>query len=357
MPEHLSNSPNLRHPSELKNVFGKVNDLTRHRFNIEQTPGFETHFIPYRPFELYDRQQRLAIEVGGAADGRTIITIPGMPGSRIRPKPNLNNLKDKGIRLVSLDLPGYGFSDPLAVYGPSNTPRLIKEILNYLEFDYTNSIDIIGGSGGGPHALACSTLDVVNSVVVMASLAPRWAFGLDWYDGMCDSNKNIFSALLDLDTANKKAAWDLRQEIKYHLEQLTEDMRQRPTAIYDDEHGEDGHKKEDLSHKMVGALALQAALRSGLHPWLQQILSCNDWGFDPSDIGEYREQNRKPNLLICSTADDVFAPPQHSVYLQKATRGEHAILEGSHFSIIEAQEQALDWCMEKFGSLNEKCTA
>src|SRR5262245_29221639 len=47
----------------------------------------------------------------------------------------------------------------------------------------------MGGSGGGPHALACAArLDAAAAVLVIAGVAPPDADGLDWMAGMGEDN-------------------------------------------------------------------------------------------------------------------------------------------------------------------------
>jgi pimeloyl-ACP methyl ester carboxylesterase len=49
---------------------------------------------------------------------------------------------------------------------------------------------VVGRSGGGPHALACAALlpERTTKAAVLAGIAPREAEGLDWLDGMTESN-------------------------------------------------------------------------------------------------------------------------------------------------------------------------
>src|SRR5262249_59076209 len=54
---------------------------------------------------------------------------------------------------------------------------------------------VVGGSGGGPHALACAArLAAAAAVLVLACPAPYDAGGLDWMAGMGGDNITEFSA-------------------------------------------------------------------------------------------------------------------------------------------------------------------
>ena len=54
----------------------------------------------------------------------------------------------------------------------------------------------VGGSGGGPHALACAALlpDRVIAAATIAGVAPYDAAGLDWLEGMGEENLEEFAA-------------------------------------------------------------------------------------------------------------------------------------------------------------------
>ena len=71
---------------------------------------------------------------------------------------------------------------------------------------------VVGGSGGGPHALAVGALaaDRCSRVTAVVSLAPFEADGLDWYAGMDPENVRRFRAAeRGVDAAREELGPDL----------------------------------------------------------------------------------------------------------------------------------------------------
>ena len=80
---------------------------------------------------------------------------------------------------------------------------------------------VTGGSGGGPHALACAALfgDRALSFLAAVSIAPYGADGLDWLDGMTAGNVEEFEAALAGEAAIRAVA---ERERATTLERLAE---------------------------------------------------------------------------------------------------------------------------------------
>jgi len=93
----------------------------------------------------------------GDQNGKAVIILHGIPGSRLENALFDDNAKDLGIRIIGIDRPGIGWSSP--------DPRPLKErkvldhakdveaLAEHLRLD---SYAVIGVSGGGPYALACA---------------------------------------------------------------------------------------------------------------------------------------------------------------------------------------------------------
>ena len=76
------------------------------------------------------------------------------------------------------------------------------DIADHLGLD---TFGVVGRSGGGPHALACAAFiggNRLRSVAVLVGLAPSDAIGLNWFEGMTESNVQDYElAELDGDDA------------------------------------------------------------------------------------------------------------------------------------------------------------
>jgi pimeloyl-ACP methyl ester carboxylesterase len=137
----------------------------------------------------------LKVTEGGDPKGWPIIVHHGTPlSSRLYPG-HVLLARDRGIRLISYDRPGYGESDALPgrrVADAATDVSIIADALGISRFA------VWGHSGGGSHALACAALlpGRVSAAAASAGVAPYGAKGLDWLEGMGSANLDEFSAAL-----------------------------------------------------------------------------------------------------------------------------------------------------------------
>jgi pimeloyl-ACP methyl ester carboxylesterase len=94
----------------------------------------------------------------GARSGFPMLALHGTPGSRIWFKDDDDTSKELGIRLITVDRPGYGISDEKKGRKISDFNHDIDQLVNHLDL---NHFSIFGVSGGGPYALSYATM--VNS--------------------------------------------------------------------------------------------------------------------------------------------------------------------------------------------------
>src|SRR5215218_8504513 len=142
----------------------------------------------------------LAAAEWGDPDGIPFIAIHGTPGGRIGWHKDPNIYRRFGLRRITYDRPGYGES----TRHPGR--RVIDAVSDVEQLTSALGIDrflVSGGSGGGPHALACAALlpDRVLKCHAGVSVAPFDAEGLDWLDGMTEGNVKEFGAALEGEAA------------------------------------------------------------------------------------------------------------------------------------------------------------
>src|SRR5262245_41182118 len=94
----------------------------------------------------------LAFAEWGDRSGRPVLLFHGMPGSRLL-CPDLGATETAGVRLITLDRPGYGRSGPHQGRTLLDSANDVRELADHLSLAH---VSIIGWSSGGPHALACA---------------------------------------------------------------------------------------------------------------------------------------------------------------------------------------------------------
>ncbi len=138
----------------------------------------------------------LRVVVTGQLDGLPIVMSGGGASSILIYPPWVEDAREKGIRLINYERPGYGKSTPQPGRNVADCADDVVAIARYLGLD---RLGIWGGSAGGPHALACAALlpDLVVAAVVFCSTAPYPAEGLDWFAEMGEGNVEEFKAAIE----------------------------------------------------------------------------------------------------------------------------------------------------------------
>ena len=275
----------------------------------------------------------LTVEVSGAPDGMPVFLLHGTPGSRNGPKPRNTVLYRIGVRLITYDRPGYGGSTRLPGRLVAHAAADVATIADRLDLD---RFAVVGRSGGGPHALACSALlpDRVIRAAVLVGLAPSNAEGLDWYEGMSADNVREYS------TADQDAA-ELMEELTERAaatvadpESLLEDLRSQMLKP-------DLDFVQSVDYRRLLAASYAEALRAGPYGWIDDALAFrHEWGFDLKTI-------TRP-VLLWHGADDTFSPTGHSVWLAGQIPGAEVrvVTHTAHFGALEELPRILNWLMD-----------
>ena len=109
---------------------------------------------------------------GGA--GRTVVLCHAAPGSAAF-DPDPAQTQARGIRLLALDRPGYGRSDPLPAAEWLSVAAAADDVAAALDQAGVKQAGVAGWSAGGRVALALAARrpDLVDRVVVLATPAPN----------------------------------------------------------------------------------------------------------------------------------------------------------------------------------------
>lgn len=107
----------------------------------------------------------------GDPDGTPAFYFHGFPGSRLEARLIDGTARNRGVRLLALDRPGYGGSDFQEGRTLLDWPRDVAAAAETLGL---GRFAVIGASGGGPYALACARTipDRLLVTAVVCGLGP-----------------------------------------------------------------------------------------------------------------------------------------------------------------------------------------
>jgi pimeloyl-ACP methyl ester carboxylesterase len=293
--------------------------------------------MPQRLMVQSPAGRRLEVEVDGPPDGLLLIAHTGTPsGGRLYP-PRVNAGAERGIRHAIYSRPGYGGSDRNAGRTVADCAPDVAAIADALGAD---ELLIEGGSGGGPHALACAALlpERVLAAASVAGVAPHDAEGLDWTDGMGEENIQEFGAA---SSGEEALASYLQREAR---EMLGATGPQLHAALGDllsevDANALSGDYAEWLAE------SIDVALEPGIWGWFDDDLAfLSDWGFDIAAI-------ERP-VTIWQGAHDRFVPFAHGEWLAAHVPGAQAKLlsEHGHLSLaLSSYGEILDDLLDAAG--------
>src|SRR5215475_3198278 len=89
----------------------------------------------------------------GDSGGEPFFYFHGHPGSRLEARFAESAATAAGVRIIALDRPGYGLSDWQPGRAILDWPADVTEAADLLGI---GGFSVVGGSGGGPYALACA---------------------------------------------------------------------------------------------------------------------------------------------------------------------------------------------------------
>lgn len=268
----------------------------------------------------HDGRRLEAIAVGEEG-APVVINHHGTPGSAYEFWPaHVDDALERELRMVAYSRPGYARSDR---HEGRRVAECAADACAVADALGARHFFTVGGSGGGPHALACAALagDRVIAAATIAGVAPFTADGLDWFDGMGDENvEELYAAQAGPEELERFiAGWEPQlREIAGPavLESLGDLVSPADAAALTGEYAE------------FAAAGIRDALGAGIWGWLDDDLAIvGDWGFDPGAI--------EVPVTVWQGLEDRFVPPAHGEWLAEHVGGaEGRLLEGEgHMSL------------------------
>ena len=260
---------------------------------------------------------------GGRPAGYPVIGLHGTPGCRYSRLLDDSIYVDAGVRYITTDRAGYGRSTRNRGRRVADEAADVLAVADALALD---RFSVVGGSGGGPHALACAALlgERVERVACQSSLAPLGPGGLtraDWLSGM---DPEIAA---ELEWA--EAGEDVLTEDMQRAQLLMEERIASAPELLIGEEASEGDVAFLQRPEVVAAFrrVISEQARHGVGGSVDDTLAfAASWGFDLAAIGI-------PVLLTYGT-EDSSCPVAHGRFLAGAVRTAQVFeVEGSgHFA-------------------------
>jgi pimeloyl-ACP methyl ester carboxylesterase len=247
----------------------------------------------------------LAYATWGDPQGFPILSMHGTTGCRFNRWPNEELYTELGIFQVTHDRAGYGRSDRHRGRNVADEAADVAALADELGLD---RFGVVGGSGGGPHALACATLlpDRVVRAVCIVGVAPLGPDGLeqdDWLAGMDPENVKEFDWAL----AGEEV---LTRELEAEHTRMEERVAVDPTTILGDFELSESDRAELARPELIQVIreATFEEAVNGVGGWVDDDLAfLRPWGFDVATIAV--------PVLIRYGLTDVLVPPTHGEWL------------------------------------------
>ncbi|MDL2335898.1 MAG: alpha/beta hydrolase [Chloroflexota bacterium] len=272
----------------------------------------------------------LDVLAGGGGSRTGLLFHHGTPGNSPRYRSWFDAVEAHGLRPVGYSRPGYATSTRHPGRTVASAVADSVELLDQLGIDDFYSV---GGSGGGPHVIACAGLlpDRCRGAAALVTIAPWGAPGLDYFAAMADINIDEFQASL-------AGEWEIRELLAVEGEpfrhitgadmvaQLGDALPAADQAVATGEWAE---------HESYG---LRRALEHSLDGWVDDDLAfVQPWGVDLAAI-------RVP-VHIWQGELDRLVPWSHGQWLAEHIPGARFNLAAGqgHFSLgVANRDQILD---------------
>src|SRR5262245_51316975 len=219
----------------------------------------------------------IAYEEWGDLSGRPMFQLHGTPGCRLSRHPDATLYPSLHLHVITIDRPGYGESTALPGRRVSHAAHDVAAVADEVGLD---RFFVVGGSGGGPHALACAAElgDRVLGCAPVASAAPLIPAEID---GLLGINLKAHQVLAD---SGREGMVEFLAMLREHF--LADPMGTLDSQLADAPKADiEWIQREDV--RTVLREATIEALRPGVDGWVDDSVSMfgDDWGIDLGRTG------------------------------------------------------------------------
>lgn len=247
----------------------------------------------------------IAFAVWGDPSGFPVMSLHGTPGSRLDRWPNEELYRRLGVCLVTHDRAGYGRS---ARRRGRRVAEEVDDVVTLADLLGFERFGVSGGSGGGPHALACAALlpERVVRATCAVGIAPLGPSGLErdaWLAGMDPENVKEFGWA----TAGEDV---LVAELEREHAEIVRRVAVDPTTVLGDFALSESDRAQLARPETIQIIreSIPEQALNGVWGWVDDDLAfVQPWGFDVSEI--------RVSVLVWYGTTDVLVPPAHGEWL------------------------------------------
>jgi len=264
----------------------------------------------------------------GDPAGTPAVSLGGSPSTRWKRPDAVRAIEESGLCLLVPDRPGYGGS----TRQPGRTVAdVVTDVQALADANNWDRFAVTGGSGGGPHALACAALlaDRVTRCAVSAGIAPPIVDGPEPTEDEADPRRN-------------RTSW-LAARGEEHIRPLFEEAARSIMAAVEaggPEIPPDPHSPappappaRDDPNAMARLTATFVTSHDG---WVDDNLAfATDWGFSLADV-------RVPTSIWFGSADD-RARKYADLLALEIPQAELVGYAGGHIQPAAAYRELLRW--------------
>jgi len=283
--------------------------------------------------ELADGR-RLDVLAGDPGSNLGILFHHGTPGNATRYESWFAAAEERGLRPVAYSRPGYATSTRDPGRSVASAAADVTAVMDHLGIDQFLSL---GGSGGGPHTIACAALLPERCLAssALVTVAPWGAEGLDWWAGMDRLNLDEMGAALRGEEALREWMANAGEEFR-HVTRATMFTAMGSALPPADQAVATGEWAE---HESAG---IRRALEHGFDGWVDDDLAfTKSWGFELETI--------EVPVQIWQGELDRLVPWSHGKWLADCIPGaSFTLAKGQgHFSLgVANRDQILDRLLE-----------
>jgi pimeloyl-ACP methyl ester carboxylesterase len=223
---------------------------------------------------LRDRR-RLAYAEFGDPRGRPAFFFHGFPGSRLEASITDAKARERGVRIIAPDRPGFGLSDFQHGRRITGWPTDVAQLADALGIE---RFAVGGISGGGPYALACAWAipERLTATAVISGVGPMGSGGTN--EGMSLQNRIIFG-ISRISPLTARIPMFLMEQMVRRMPDRATDQMMKAMPEPDRKVLEQPGVKEMFKEDAVEALR-HGTRGAALESWL----FTRPWGFQLEDV-------------------------------------------------------------------------